>query len=94
MFSNEPYLYNWSIEVGDREFMITVLHDGSMRWQELGAIQQAGGERYTCDAIGAFFGDEAAAARTPQPVRRVSDQHPGGRHRNGAFSACGNIGRR
>ena len=30
------YLYFWSIVVCGREFMVSVRHDGSMRWEEPG----------------------------------------------------------
>lgn len=63
MISDKTFLYHWSIVIQGREFTIAVLRDGTMEWQELEAISQAGGDQYISDFVGAIMGDEKAALR-------------------------------
>jgi hypothetical protein len=58
--------------------MVSVLHDGRMKWQELAAIHRAGGERYTRDFInGAIFGDPRSAARVNNLIGEFQIITPG-----------------
>ena len=58
------HFFFWSIVIHEREFSISVRHDGDIDWIEEGAVAEAGGRQHFSDFVdGAIFGDGAAARR-------------------------------
>jgi hypothetical protein len=76
MIQDDDFLFYWSIAVHQREFRISVRHDGSIEWIEDRALADAGGQQHLQDFVGALFGDQRAASRARHRLREFQIETP------------------